>query len=599
MAVPDVGREWKFPEPDGDDWSFDFPFTIGSVEALGMYAYLTRVFESYEEGSLAPFVTENVKLTAVEGPSDQPMYHISMMTWLAPYDLGISQKVSLSAAPAENEKDLYAVWVDIHRESGDVASWQRHQPALPERAAQTIPGLAHPPPGSQERIRGDREGSDQKDARSGTARMKFAFCNEMFRDVPLRRIFRTAAEIGYDGVEIAPFTVAPSVNQVGPDARKAIRDDAAEFGLEITGLHWLLLSPEGLYLNHPDDGIRYCTRLYLCDLIKFCGDIGAGSWWPGRRSSATCYRTRPTRRPGNGPVRHTWECLPAAEEHGVTICLEPLDSAQTNFINTPDEAARMVREIDHPNFRMIIDVRATLCQGLDAAAAIHEHKDDMAYVHFNDASGNGPGFGDTDFAPILQALRDTSYDGYGSVEVFDYSYGAEHIARKSLETLKTAWAATDVAGEHAAGPDQGKAEEGAATDVAGEHATGPIRARRKRGRPVETTGPRQGRHRPAVSRIARQILERNKGASGIVIVGIQRRGDWIARRLAGAIREAEDTAVPVGVLDINLYRDDLQVRADYPVVVPRTSLSTSKGKPSSWSTTSSTPAEPSGRRWTN
>lgn len=70
----------------------------------------------------------------------------------------------------------------------------------------------------------------------------------------------------------------------------------------------------------------------------------------------------------------------------------------------------------------------------------------------------------------------------------------------------------------------------------------------------------------AVSRIARQILERNKGASGIVIVGIQRRGDWLARRLADAIREAEDTAVPVGVLDINLYRDDLQVRADYPVV---------------------------------
>ena len=75
--------------------------------------------------------------------------------------------------------------------------------------------------------------------------MKFAFCNEMFRDVPLRQVFRTAAEIGYDGVEIAPFTVARSVNEVGPDARKAIRDDAAEFGLELTGLHWLVLRPEG------------------------------------------------------------------------------------------------------------------------------------------------------------------------------------------------------------------------------------------------------------------------------------------------------------------------------------------------------------------
>ena len=70
----------------------------------------------------------------------------------------------------------------------------------------------------------------------------------------------------------------------------------------------------------------------------------------------------------------------------------------------------------------------------------------------------------------------------------------------------------------------------------------------------------------AVSRIAHQILERNRGASGIVIVGIQRRGDWLARRLAEALREAEDTAVPVGMLDINLYRDDLQGRAEYPVV---------------------------------
>ena len=271
--------------------------------------------------------------------------------------------------------------------------------------------------------------------------MKFAFCNEMFRGVPPREVFRIAAEIGYDGVEIAPFTVAPSVNEVGPETRKAIRDEAAEFGLEITGLHWVLLSPEGLYLNHPDDGIRHRTRRYLCDLVRFCGDLGGrvivlGSpkqrnVLPDQTFEATWDRTRTA----------LGECLPAAAAHGVTICLEPLDSAQTNFINTPAEAARMVREIDHPNFRMIIDVRATLCQGLDVAAVVREHRDDVAYVHFNNANGDGPGYGDTDFAPILQALRDTGYEGYGSVEVFDYSYGAENIARKSLETLRAAWAA--------------------------------------------------------------------------------------------------------------------------------------------------------------
>ena len=87
--------------------------------------YLTKVFESYEEGSLGAFVTEDVKLTSAKNDQGDLCYQISMMTWLAPYDLGISQKVSLSATPAEDEHALYAVWVDIHRESGDVASWQR------------------------------------------------------------------------------------------------------------------------------------------------------------------------------------------------------------------------------------------------------------------------------------------------------------------------------------------------------------------------------------------------------------------------------------------------------------------------------------------
>ena len=155
MAVPDVKRQWSFPEPDGDNWSFEFPFTISRTETLGLYAYLTRFFESYGESTLGNFMTDEVILTGKNGiasvagrPVDQAAsdqvasvgpdevrasdavseastYEISMKTWLAPYDTGVSQRVTLSAAPAEQEHDLYAVWVDIHRESGDVDSWQR------------------------------------------------------------------------------------------------------------------------------------------------------------------------------------------------------------------------------------------------------------------------------------------------------------------------------------------------------------------------------------------------------------------------------------------------------------------------------------------
>jgi len=124
MAVPDVKRQWSFPEPDGDDWSFEFPFTISRTETLGLYAYLTRFFESYGESTLGNFMTDEVVLTGT-GEETVVTYMIAMKTWLAPYDTGVSQRVALSAAPAEQEHDLYAVWVDIHRESGDVDSWQR------------------------------------------------------------------------------------------------------------------------------------------------------------------------------------------------------------------------------------------------------------------------------------------------------------------------------------------------------------------------------------------------------------------------------------------------------------------------------------------
>lgn len=123
MAVPDVTRKWEFPEPDGDRWVFDFPFTVGGAEVLGMYTYLTRVFESYGEGSVGDFVADHVRFWS-EDLSGEPQYNIDLTAWLAPYDLGISQEVQLKAIPT-GEHNIYKIEVVINRLSGDVASWKR------------------------------------------------------------------------------------------------------------------------------------------------------------------------------------------------------------------------------------------------------------------------------------------------------------------------------------------------------------------------------------------------------------------------------------------------------------------------------------------
>ena len=89
----------------------------------GMYTFLTRTFESFGEGAIGKFVSEDVKLWAEARPAGME-YQIALRAWLAPYDMGISQDVRMHAIPT-GEHDIYRIEVQIHRVSGDVTSWQR------------------------------------------------------------------------------------------------------------------------------------------------------------------------------------------------------------------------------------------------------------------------------------------------------------------------------------------------------------------------------------------------------------------------------------------------------------------------------------------
>ena len=70
----------------------------------------------------------------------------------------------------------------------------------------------------------------------------------------------------------------------------------------------------------------------------------------------------------------------------------------------------------------------------------------------------------------------------------------------------------------------------------------------------------------AVARMAYEIIEKNKGAGSVALVGVQRRGVSIARRIAKKIEEVEGVALPLGILDITFYRDDLSILAEHPVI---------------------------------
>jgi len=139
---------------------------------------------------------------------------------------------------------------------------------------------------------------------------------------------------------------------------------------------------------------------------------------------------------GEQPLEAFEKALPTCAERGVTMCMEPLTHLETNFCISAEETVRLIDKIGDPNFRLLLDTKAMTFEKEGRAATIRRFGKHLAHYHANDENLNGPGWGDVDFAPIFQALRDINYTGYVSVEVFKFEPGPEAIATKSLEYMK-------------------------------------------------------------------------------------------------------------------------------------------------------------------
>lgn len=270
--------------------------------------------------------------------------------------------------------------------------------------------------------------------------MKFAICNEIFGGWKLQDSFAYAARVGYDAVEIAPFTISKDVTDIRSAQRQEIRDLAARSGIAISGIHWVLAQTEGLHLTHPDSAVRERTSRYLRDLVDFCADLGGGFMVVGSPKQRNLIEGVTKEQACEWALAAFQSPVARAAERGVVICLEPLAPAETNFINTAAEAIALVRRLESASFKIILDVKAMSSEAKPVPQIIRDSWPHFAYFHANDTNLKGPGFGQVDFKPIAAALKETGYRGYVSVEVFNFEDGPEAIASKSIEYLRRVFA---------------------------------------------------------------------------------------------------------------------------------------------------------------
>lgn len=267
--------------------------------------------------------------------------------------------------------------------------------------------------------------------------MKFAICNETYQDWDFEATCEHIAATGYDGVEIAPFTLKEDPRDLNDGDALRLQNIASAAGLEVVGLHWLLVKPAWLHLTTPDPLLRKDTVEFANHLARFCAALGGkvmvwGS--PKQRNLEESWDYKEAQKRAADTL-HT--IATTAEAAGVTIAMEPLGRKETNFLTTAAETVELIQLVDSPACKLHLDVKAMSDEEKQIPDIIRDSKAYTAHFHANDPNLRGPGFGEVRFEPIMAALNETGYDGYVSVEVFDYTPDPETIAVKSLEYLKS------------------------------------------------------------------------------------------------------------------------------------------------------------------
>jgi len=269
--------------------------------------------------------------------------------------------------------------------------------------------------------------------------VRIALCNEVIAPMPFPKQCEYAAKLGYDGLEIAPYTLSDAPHRLGAAQLAAARSAAQDAGVAVTGLHWLLLKPAGLSISSRDDSIRNKTVDVMRALIDQCAELGGrylvhGSPQQRRVESGD---TRPA------AMARAQESFAAVAERaakaGVVYCIEPLSSDQTPLINTLDEAVAMVKAIGSPSVRTMLDCSSA---GRMETAPLPSLVDSwlpggmLAHVQVNDRNRRGPGQGEQRFAPLLAALVRHKYAGDIAVEPFDYVPDGPGAAARAIGYIR-------------------------------------------------------------------------------------------------------------------------------------------------------------------
>jgi sugar phosphate isomerase/epimerase len=267
---------------------------------------------------------------------------------------------------------------------------------------------------------------------------KQSICNEVYQDWPFHDACKSIRNIGYTGIEIAPFTLAETPAAISSAERKQYRGIISSEGLRFVGLHWLMVSPKGLHVTTPDQTLREKSWQHVRDLIDLCADLGDGGvmvFGSPKQRSATDGSTVAD------ATKRFEEMFAALSGHAmqrrVTLLVEALPADQSDVVNTLAAAVDIVKNVGSPAVRTMFDSHNGADETEPHSVIVDRYFDYIRHVHVNEMDGRHPGTGNYDFKPVFDVLRRRGFGGWISLEAFDFTPGAEKIASESLQHIES------------------------------------------------------------------------------------------------------------------------------------------------------------------
>ncbi len=237
---------------------------------------------------------------------------------------------------------------------------------------------------------------------------------------PMPEAFASAAALGFDAVELflpgPDFATTDEILSLARDHKLAI----AAVG---TGAGMLR---HGLSITDADEEKRAAALEFVFQMIDFGGQLGAPAILGSMQGRGTLDLLAAGLR----------RCGERAASQGVPFIYESLNRYETNLFNRLGDAAKFLELHDLKNVVLLADLFHMNIEERDLAAAIREAGRHIGHVHFADSNRQAMGFGHTDPAPVIAALREIGYSGYLSAEIFPLP-DPEAAARQTISSIRS------------------------------------------------------------------------------------------------------------------------------------------------------------------